>query len=100
MGSLPGDGLNVEKVQAIWLLARLGKRVLRSGGLGMTQALLADLNIGTSDNMVEFEPGLGVTAHSLLEKRKIRGGVERNAKAVQWTALICYLGSALSLSQR
>lgn len=69
-----------------WLLARLGKRVLRPGGLGMTQLLLAALNIGMDDDVVEFAPGFGVTARMIID-RKPRDyvGVEREAKAAQWT---------------
>lgn len=84
---LPGEELDVAKMPGHWLLARLGKRVLRPGGLGMTQALLAELGIGPGDSVVEFAPGLGVTARMIL-KRKPRSyvGIERNSKAARWTA--------------
>ena len=68
-----------------WLLARLGKRVLRPGGRGLTRRLLDGLSIARDDRVVEFAPGLGHTAKALL-KRKPRQyiGVERDADAVRW----------------
>jgi cyclopropane fatty-acyl-phospholipid synthase-like methyltransferase len=45
-----------------WLLARLGKKVLRPGGLELTRHLLASLDIGPTDAVVEFAPGMGATA--------------------------------------
>lgn len=47
-----------------WLLARLGKRVLRPGGLEMTERLLAGAGIPGSD-VVELGPGLGRTAKDI-----------------------------------
>lgn len=44
-----------------WLLARLGKRVLRPGGLELTTRLLAAAQISGAD-VVELGPGLGRTA--------------------------------------
>ena len=51
-----------------WLLARMGKRVLRPGGLELTQKLLTELAIGANDDVVEFAPGLGVTARLTLAR--------------------------------
>lgn len=45
-----------------WLLAKLGKRVLRPGGMELTRELMRALNVGPNDDVVEFAPGLGVTA--------------------------------------
>ena len=50
-----------------WLLARLGKRVLRPGGLDLTQYMLRSLEIRNSDVVVEFAPGLGVTTRLVLD---------------------------------
>jgi SAM-dependent methyltransferase len=84
---LPGGGLDVAKMPGHWLLARLGKRVLRPGGLGMTQSLLSGLSIGPTDEIVEFAPGLGVTARMMLERHPHHyTGVERDAAAMRWTA--------------
>jgi SAM-dependent methyltransferase len=51
-----------------WLLAKMGKRVLRPGGLELTHRLLHSLGIGVSDTVVEFAPGLGVTARLTLAR--------------------------------
>ena len=63
---LPGASLDVGRMPGHWLLARLGKRVLRPGGLGMTRQLLSVLAISPADQVVEFAPGLGVTARIAL----------------------------------
>jgi hypothetical protein len=49
-----------------WLLASMGKRVLRPGGLELTRQMLCDLAIDENDSVVEFAPGLGVTAAMTL----------------------------------
>jgi len=48
-----------------WLLARLGKRVLRPGGLELTSRLLAAAEIEGAD-VVELGPGLGRTARDIV----------------------------------
>lgn len=84
---LPGEGLEIAKMPGHWLLARLGKRVLRPGGLKLTRALLDDLTISPTDEVVEFAPGLGVTARMILEREPERyTAIERDAQAAQWTA--------------
>lgn len=65
--SLPGAALQASKMPGHWLLARLGKRVLRPGGLNLTRRLLGSLVIQSSDAVVEFAPGLGVTARMTLK---------------------------------
>ncbi|MCZ7625124.1 MAG: SAM-dependent methyltransferase [Candidatus Methylomirabilota bacterium] len=65
---LPGHGLHVEKMPGHWLLAQMGKRVLRPGGLELTRRMLDALNIRSTDRVVEFAPGLGVTAQIVLAK--------------------------------
>lgn len=87
IGGLPGENLDVAKMPGHWLLARLGKRVLRPGGLEMTKALLGELNVGTGDAVVEFAPGLGATARMILQtKPRSYVGIERDSNAAQWTA--------------
>jgi len=66
---LPQQGVDPCRMQGHWLLAKMGKRVLRPGGLELTQKMLDGLSIGTSDRVVEFAPGLGVTAQITLAKR-------------------------------
>jgi hypothetical protein len=56
----------MEKMPGHWLLARMGKRVLRPGGLELTHRLLTDLSVSPDDDVVEFAPGLGVTARLTL----------------------------------
>lgn len=85
--TLPGNTLRADKMPGHWLLARLGKRVLRPGGLAMTQGLLAGLEIGKDDDVVELAPGLGLTARLILEKEpRSYTGVERDREAAAWTA--------------
>ena len=51
-----------EKMPGHWLLAKMGKRVLRPGGLELTRRLLSELAVTAVDDVVEFAPGLGITA--------------------------------------
>jgi SAM-dependent methyltransferase len=51
-----------------WLLARLGKRVLRPGGVGLTRTLLAHAELTDAD-VLELAPGLGRTAAEILARR-------------------------------
>jgi SAM-dependent methyltransferase len=66
---MPGDELKAEKMPGHWLLARLGKRVLRPGGRQLTYRMIEALNIGPGDAVVEFAPGLGETARLVLGRR-------------------------------
>jgi ubiquinone/menaquinone biosynthesis C-methylase UbiE len=58
----PGEGMKTEKMPGHWVLARLGKRVLRPGGMQLTRRMLEALRIERRDDVVEFAPGMGVTA--------------------------------------
>jgi len=62
----PGSGMKTAKMPGHWVLARLGKRVLRPGGMELTRRMLAALRIGRNDKVVEFAPGMGVTAQLTL----------------------------------
>lgn len=65
-----------------WLLAKMGKRVLRPGGLELSRKMLSALNVQTNDSVVEFAPGLGVTARMTLERGPASyTAVERDADA-------------------
>ncbi|BBY79358.1 methyltransferase domain-containing protein [Mycolicibacterium pulveris] len=66
-----------------WLLARLGKRVLRPGGLELTTRMLGAARIGGAD-VVELGPGLGRTARDIVA-RKPRSyvGVDDTAAATE-----------------
>ncbi|HEY9899807.1 MAG TPA: methyltransferase domain-containing protein [Pantanalinema sp.] len=63
----PAEGLDPAKMPGHWLLARLGKRVLRPGGIELTREMLRGLAIYTDDDVVEFAPGLGTTARLTLQ---------------------------------
>ena len=64
-----GEDLDTTKMPGHWLLARLGKRVLRPGGRELTQQMLDGLNIQSTDDVVEFAPGLGFTAKLTLDQK-------------------------------
>ncbi|MEM9034696.1 MAG: methyltransferase domain-containing protein [Actinomycetota bacterium] len=79
----PGGAIDLDKMPGHWLLARMGKRVLRPGGRGMTDWLLGHLNIGADDDVVELAPGLGATAALVLERSPASyTAVERDPDAV------------------
>jgi SAM-dependent methyltransferase len=80
--ALPGEELKTEKMPGHWVLARTGKRVLRPGGMKLTRRMLEALRVGPSDEVVEFAPGLGVTARlTLALNPKSYVAVERDEKA-------------------
>lgn len=60
---------NTHKMPGHWLLAKMGKRVLRPGGLELTRVMLERLGIDSGDEVVEFAPGLGVTARMTLSRQ-------------------------------
>lgn len=60
---------NAHKMPGHWLLAKMGKRVLRPGGLELTRAMLDRLDIQARDSVIEFAPGLGVTARMTLSRQ-------------------------------
>lgn len=67
-----------------WLLAKLGKCVLRPGGVELTRRMLAALAVGTNDDVVEFAPGIGLTAGEVLRSNpKTYTAVERDAAAAE-----------------
>lgn len=51
IGQMPGH----------WFLARLGKKVLRPGGIELTEQILKALELKEGCAVLEFAPGLGVT---------------------------------------
>src|SRR5690606_7718235 len=75
---------NIEKMPGHWFLSRMGKKVLRPGGKMLTTSLLEALNINQTDDVVEFAPGMGITARAIFEKSPNRyWGVDQNAEAIQ-----------------
>lgn len=73
---------NFQNLPGHWVLARMGKRVLRPGGRELTLRLLAALAINGTDDVVEFAPGLGATARLTLAKNPASyTAVERDGTA-------------------
>lgn len=60
------SGPEEKRMQGHWLLASLGKRVLRPGGIEMTEHILDRAAPSSEDRIVEFGPGVGRTAQILL----------------------------------
>jgi SAM-dependent methyltransferase len=82
-----------EKMPGHWLLAKMGKRVLRPGGLELTRQLLSELAINSHDDVVEFAPGLGVTARmTLAQHPQSYTAIERDRDAA--TVVKHYLAGA------
>jgi SAM-dependent methyltransferase len=80
-----GEGQHPDKLQGHWVLARAGKRVLRPGGLELTQRMLDALAIRPEDRVVEFAPGLGATARIVLQRHPLAyWGVEREPAAAEY----------------
>lgn len=78
--STANQHLNAE--QGHWLLAKMGKKVLRPGGKELTLQLMGKLAITRADDLVEFAPGLGFTAGIALQQNpKSYTGVELNEEA-------------------
>lgn len=79
---LPQSDRDVAHMQGHWLLARIGKRVLRPGGEKLTKRMLAETLIAGRD-VVEFAPGLGRTTRLILDDRpKSYRGVDRDPQVV------------------
>ena len=74
--------MNME--QGHWVLAKLGKRVLRPGGMELTTQMLDAMNISQTDDVVEFAPGLGQTARlTVAHKPHSYTAVELNEEAAE-----------------
>jgi phospholipid N-methyltransferase len=68
---------DLSKAPGHWVLASMGKRVLRPGGVELTTKLIDALNINKNDHVIEFAPGLGATAKITLAKHpKSYTGIE------------------------
>ncbi len=60
------SGPEEQRLQGHWLLAKMGKKVLRPGGIELTKRILAEADPSSDDLIVEFGPGVGKTAEMLL----------------------------------
>src|SRR5437660_10608581 len=102
MAPVLGEGLKMQKMPGHWVLARLGKRVLRPGGMQLTRTMLAALGIQRADDVVEFAPGMGITARlTLALKPASYIAVERDSAAativsgyLKGERQLCVIGSA------
>lgn len=81
---MPGTDESFHNLPGHWVLARMGKRVLRPGGRELTARLLEKLDITRQDDVVEFAPGMGATARlTLAKKPKSYTAVERDNDAAK-----------------
>lgn len=81
---IPGAALEADRMPGHWLLARLGKRVLRPGGRELTDRLLAGLSISVDDDVVEVAPGMGATTRLVLALEPASyTGIERDEVAAE-----------------
>ena len=69
---------------AHWLLARLGKKVMRPGGSRLSDAMLEGLSIGAGDDVVDLAPALGDTVRRVqaVNPASFRG-VERTQREAE-----------------
>lgn len=80
----PGEGLDAAKMPLYLALARLGKRVLRPGGRLLTEHLLRGLAITSTDDIVEFAPGVGGTTRLVVAKQPASyTGIERDPRCCE-----------------
>lgn len=63
-----GGDVALARMPAHWMLGRLGKKVMRPGGLQLSLRMIEALNIGPEDDVVDFWPGLGVTTERMLAR--------------------------------
>lgn len=85
-----------DAAQGHWLLARLGKRVLRPGGVELTRWLLQAADLPGAD-VVELAPGLGRTATEVVAAgpRSYRGVDADASAAATVTALVKQHGEVI-----
>ncbi|KGT10289.1 class I SAM-dependent methyltransferase [Elizabethkingia anophelis] len=75
---------SIEKMSGHWLLAKIGKKVLRPGGKDLTLKMLKLLAINKNDLVTEFAPGLGFTAGKIIEYQpEAYTGIDADEEAVE-----------------
>lgn len=75
---------DISKMPGHWFLARMGKKVLRPGGIGLTHKMIQALDIGKEDEVVELAPGTGATAALLFARQPASYiGVDQNTTIFQ-----------------
>lgn len=76
---------DIKTAQGHWLLAKMGKKVLRPGGRELTEKLIENLHISKEDEVLEFAPGLGFTANlSLQHQPKSYTGVDADPEVIHF----------------
>jgi ubiquinone/menaquinone biosynthesis C-methylase UbiE len=66
-----------------FILAKMGKKVLRPGGKELTQKMVRELRINANDDVLEFAPGIGITAEEILKNvPKSYTGIEQDGNMV------------------
>lgn len=81
---ITAGGTDYATMSGHWILARLGKKVLRPGGQELTARILRTLDIGEDDDVVEIAPGLGVTTERILDRNPRRyRGIDRDPSVVR-----------------
>lgn len=79
--------IDIDKAPGHWLLAQMGKKVLRPGGRELTEQLVENLAINPDSNVVELAPGLGFTASLVLKRHPhFYTGVEMDEEAAKMLA--------------
>lgn len=68
MGTFKGN-VDFATIPGHWVLANLGKTVLRPGGIELTRTMLDRLDISSKDAVVEYAPGVGRTAKLTLSRK-------------------------------
>lgn len=82
---LPQQDRDTDTVAGHWLLARIGKKVLRPGGRELSEWLVTATSV-SGKRVVEFAPGLGLTARLLLDAGPSSyTGVDSDPDAVEAT---------------
>jgi SAM-dependent methyltransferase len=61
MNATAATAQDIGQMPGHWFLARLGKKVLRPGGIELTKQILKALELKRGCAVLEFAPGLGVT---------------------------------------
>ena len=77
MAGLPGSKLDVSRMPGHWLLARLGKRVLRPGGSELTRALLDGLAIGPQGGGVCARSRRDGSCNAVHAATRVSNGTQR-----------------------
>ena len=85
IGDFAGKPIETSRMPGHWVLARLGKRVLRPGGRELTRRMLDALAVNHGDRVIEFAPGLGETTRYVLDETVAEyTGIERDVHASEW----------------